>query len=149
METLSAILDEAPVGALPLSRVLRKLRKAGEAVPGSEGWILQRIKERPSRFRIIPDRLGPWNLWPEPLPAADGLTRINGPGGDPWVVALSGPRRAEGWEDRFVQKLKESLQAWARCVDVGSQVAIARWIGANREGEIAVGRTFTNRGRRF
>lgn len=141
MERVAAILDDAPARALPLSRLLSEIREQGEVVTGREAWILQRIRERPDRFRVIPDRLGPWNLWPEPsMMPVNGRT-LPGPTADPWIVTSSTARSGFGAEGRFVGTVQETLQAWGWSVDVGSQVAIARWIRAHKEGEKAVAET--------
>jgi len=141
MERATTILDDAPALALPLSRLLSGICEKGEVVTGREGSILQQIREQPDRFRVIPDRLGPWNRWPERrVDFRDQSTQVRD-ASDPWIVTASAPKPRFGTEGRFVRTVQETIQAWGWSVDVGSQVAIARWICAHQEGEQAVART--------
>ena len=141
MEKIATILDESPALALPLSRLLSGIREQVDVLVEREAWVLQRIRERPDRFKVIPDRLGPWTLWPEPAKKpGDGLEHTR-PTPDPWIVVSSTPQPAVGPGGRFVRTIQETLQAWGWSVDAGSQVAIARWIRALGEGEAAVLRT--------
>jgi hypothetical protein len=154
-ERIEKILDQAPTRAMSFSRLISALREEGVAVAGREDWILKRVVEQPETFRVIPDRLGPWVLRPvdrgagssAPHPRTSGW----GPGGwdpggcdpggwgprgcDPWIMTCSAASSPFGIEGKVVGRIQESLQAWGREIDDGSQVSVARWIGANKEAE--------------
>ncbi|MFH1762940.1 MAG: hypothetical protein ABIF09_01995 [Gemmatimonadota bacterium] len=142
-ERIENILDRAPTRAMPLSRLVGALKEEGLPVAGREDWILKRVVEQPESFKVIPDRLGPWVLWPEergtgisaPLP---GTFRC-----DPWIMTCSAASPPLGIERKVVARIQESLQAWGREMDDGSQVAVARWIGANKEAEEACGKVLS------
>jgi hypothetical protein len=140
MERVASILDHSPARALPLSRLLTRIFEQGEVVAGREAWFLQRIKERPERFRVIPDRLGAWVLWPglssKPGLGPEQVRRV----ADPWIVTSSTAPAEFGVAGRFIRTVQDTVQAWGWGIDVGSQVSIARWIRAQHEGEEAVKR---------
>jgi hypothetical protein len=142
---IEKLLEGAPTRAAPFSRILQALAEDGVAVSGREDWILQRLAERGHQFKIIPDRLGPWLRWPSP--ARHQTPQRWRCESDPWIVAFHLPARTEdGQKGRFVGRIRECLLAWGRDVDEGSQVAVARWIGANGEAERALSHLLTLRG---
>ena len=144
-ERINKILDRAPTRATSFSRLLRALREEGVAVAGREDWILKRMIEQPETFKVIPDRLGPWVLWPGENGAGFSASHSTTSGCDPWIMTCSAASPAFGIEGQVVGRIQESLQAWGQGIDDGSQVAVARWIGANKEAERAFGK-FLNRG---
>ncbi len=133
IEGIQKILERAPTGALPFSRLLEELRADGLAVEGRERWILSRISEEPGRFKLIPDRrrLGTgWRPDKESRPpVSPRLARRS-----PWVLSLQGILPDPGRKSPL-GRLQEGLRAWGREVDEGSGIAVARWIRANEEGE--------------
>ncbi len=138
-ERIENILDRAPTRAMSFSRLVGTLREEGLPVAGSEDWILQRVVEQPQAFKVIPDRLAPRVLWPREPGAG-----ISAPGSetyrcDPWILSCTAASPSSGIEREVVARIQESLQAWGREIDDGSQVAVARWIGANKEAEAALG----------
>ena len=152
---IEKILDRAPTRAMSFSRLIRALREEGVAVAGREDWILKRVVEQPETFKVIPDRLGPWVLWQgerragfsAPHPRTSGCDPCGcDPGGwgprgcDPWIMTCSAASSPFGIEGKVVGRIQESLQAWGREIDDGSQVSVARWIGANKEAERAFGK---------
>jgi len=146
-ERIERLLERVPTRAAPFSSLLAALADGGEAVSGQEDRILQQVADGQRGLKVIPDRLGPWLEWPYPGPAPSCPGRAGM--GDPWIVACHPPSRGEGTDQgRFVGRMRESLLAWGRNVDDGSQVAVARWIGANGEAEKALGRFLTPPARR-
>ncbi len=139
-ERIKKILDRAPTRATSFSRLLGALREGGVAVAGREDWILKRMVEQPKTFKVIPDRLGPWVLWPGEKGAGSSVSHPTTSGSDPWIMTCSVATPAFGIEGQVVGRIQESLQAWGQGMDDGSQVAVARWIGANREAERAFGK---------
>lgn len=127
------LLDGAPTRALPLSRLIQTLKEDGLAEAGRREWILARLTEQRACFKVIPDRLGPW----VPRPRAGVVGKISSPptgsGLDPWIMTCSPGRPLSGLDGQVMGRIRESLQAWGREVDDGSQTAVARWIGANHE----------------
>jgi len=111
-------------------------------VEGREEWILRSVVERSAVFKVIPDRLGPWVLWP----AGKGARFPESPPGnltcDPWIMVCSTAPAGFDAEGRVMVRIQESLQAWGKEIDEGSQAAVARWIGANQEAERAFGKIF-------
>ena len=114
----------------------RKLRE-GVAVAGRESWILKALSERDDLFRIIPGSRGAWARFAKERWEFPGSPHPSWTAGEAWVMSRRRPPPAFGVSERARRKLREGLQAWGREVDDGSQVAIARWIRANREGERA------------
>ena len=145
-ERITGILGRAPTGAQPYSNLLQLLKELGPDPTGREELILKQMTEQPERFRVIPGRLGPWmNRAPRggsPNPGSRVQSRI----GDPWILSNCAGAPNHGYEERVMGQIRESLQAWGKEVDTGSQGAVARWIGANREAERALGQ-FLTRGR--
>jgi hypothetical protein len=138
-ERIEHILNRAPTRALSFSRILAALHEAGMNVGNRREWVLRSLMEQPDRFKVIPDRLGPWVFWPgEKEPGLRG-PRPRASGGDPWIMTCSTTAPSFGIQRRIVGWVQESLQAWGREVDDGSQVAVARWIRANEEAERVVG----------
>ena len=142
MERIKQILEEAPTRATPFSSLLEALARAGVAVGGREEWILRWLAEHPESFKVIPDRLGPWVRWPgmgggmpPPFPSRGRA--------DPWIMTCSLGSSSCGEEPDVVGRIRESLQAWGQAIDEGSQAAVARWIGANKEAEKAFGMVVT------
>lgn len=140
MERVRTILDETPTRAMPYSRVLLALRESGMPVSGREGWILGRVADQSEYFRVISGRLGPWTLLsdlrgPEasPLPSPVYSTQ-------PWILAWASNTPPAGEEGKALGRVRESIQAWGRALDEGSQTAVARWIGAVKEAERAMDR---------
>ena len=127
------ILDGAPTRALPLSRLIRALKDDGVAEACREDWVLARLTERPERFRVIPDRLGPWVHWPSGGEGGRVPSHPRKSGPDPWIMTCSPGPPPFGPGSQVVGRIQEGLQAWGRSVDDGSQTAVARWIGANHE----------------
>jgi len=142
-ERIKNILDRAPTRATSFSRLLGALREEGMAVAGREDWILKRMTEQPETFKVIPDRLGPWVPWPERKGAGSSASHPTASGCDPWIMTCLAASPAFGIGEQVVSRIQEGLQAWGREIDDGSQVAVARWIGANKEAERAFG-TFLN-----
>ncbi|MCJ7628096.1 MAG: hypothetical protein MUO50_06870 [Longimicrobiales bacterium] len=138
-ERIENILDRAPTRAMSFSRLVGTLREEGLPVAGREDWILQRVVEQPKTFKVIPDRLGPWVLWPRKRGAEISAPCSETPRCDPWIMTCSAASPSLGIEREVVARIQESLQAWGREIDDGSQVAVARWIGANTEAEEALG----------
>lgn len=109
------------------------------AVTGREEWILKRVGEHPETFKVIPDRLGPWVLWPGEKTDESSSRPLKKPGCDPWILTRKSASPSLGIERKIASQIQESLQAWGQEIDDGSQVAVARWIGANKEAEKALG----------
>lgn len=133
-------LGQAHTRALPISSLRRRLAETGEAETGETGWFLARLKDEPSVFRVIADRLGPWSgavdmaasrgrgeSFPEPAM----------PGTDPWILALLDVPCGQGSDTTVTvaEKIREGLRAWGMTLDEGSPAAVARWIGAVKEAE--------------
>ena len=138
-ERIQEILDRAPTRAMSFSRLVGTLREEGMAVNGREEWILKRVGEHPEAFKVIPDRLGPWVLWPGGKMVGSFPRPLKTPRCDPWILTRSPASPSLGLERRIAGQIQESLQAWGQEIDDGSQVAVARWIGANKEAEKALG----------
>jgi hypothetical protein len=139
IERIEHILNRAPTRALSLSRLLTALKEAGITVGDRREWVLKRLIEQPDRFKVIPDRLGPWVLWPGEKEPGLPEFRPRTSGCDPWIMTCSPTSPSLGIQRRMVGWVQESLQAWGRELDDGSQVAVARWIQANEEAERAFG----------
>jgi len=140
---VQTILEQAPARAMALSRLLQALAESGVAMSGRKDWFLKRLAEQSEDFKVIPDRLGPWVSWPEKArPGLPALLRKEWLP-DPWVMACSDPGPTEGGRGPLEGRIQESLHAWGRDVDTGSQVAVARWIQATREAERALERVTT------
>ncbi|MCK5650179.1 MAG: hypothetical protein KAJ42_02325 [Gemmatimonadetes bacterium] len=139
-ERIKKVLDRAPTRATSFSRLLGALRDDGVAVAGREDWILKRMTEQPETFKVIPDRLGPWVPWPERKGAGSSASHPTASGCDPWIMTCLAASPAFGIGEQVVSRIQEGLQAWGREIDDGSQVAVARWIGANKEAERAFGK---------
>jgi hypothetical protein len=139
-ERIENILDRAPTRAMSFSRLISALREEGVPVAGRKEWILKRVAEQPEIFKVIPDRLGPWVLWPSEKGAGFSEPPPRTSGCDPWIMTCSATSSSFGIGRRVVGRIQESLQAWGRELDDGSQVAVARWIGANKEAERAFGK---------
>lgn len=135
IEQVKTILNGSPTRSLPLSQLLRSLSASGIRLDGQVDWLIQRLKEHSDLFRIIPDRLGPWIHWPDKV-AAD--PPIQGPPGDPWIMAGPCLLTLSGTSQGILDRLRETLMAWGWEVDDGSQVGIARWLQANREAGLAL-----------
>lgn len=135
---VDAVLNRAPARAMPLSRLVRSLLAEGLAGTGGREWVLQRILEESEVFRVIPDRVGVWVHWP--IPERPGPW--SRPGSihelDPWILSCTSLQTRMGPEEKAVGRIQETIQAWGRDLDVGSQVAVARWIGATAAAERAV-----------
>jgi len=139
-ERIEKILDRAPTRAMSFSRLISALREEGVAVAGREDWILKRVVEQPETFKVIPDRLGPWALRPGEKRAGFSAPHPRTSGCDPWIMTCSAASSSFGIERKVVGRIQESLQAWGREIDDGSQVSVARWIGANKEAERVFGK---------
>ncbi len=129
------ILDGIPTQALPLSRVMSALGEMKVSEVGGAGRFLQGILDQPETFKVIPDRLGPWMRGSDPR---SGQPTSRGPLpllSDPWILTCSPSSASADSDGRAVGRVGESLQAWGREIDDGSQVAVARWIEANGEVE--------------
>ena len=137
-ERIEHILNRAPTRALSLSRILTALHESGITVGDRREWILKRLTEQPDRFKVIPDRLGPWACWQAEKEPGPRETRPRASACDPWIMTCSATFPAFGIQRRIVGWVQESLQAWGLEVDDGSQVAVARWIRANEEAERVV-----------
>ena len=85
-ERITGILGRTPTGAWPYSHLLQALRDKGSDPTGMEELILRQMTEQPERFRVIPDRLGPWVAriprGGSLNPASRKLPRT----GDPWIL---------------------------------------------------------------
>ena len=138
-QVVQTILEKTPARAMVFSRLLRALAASGVAIAGREDWFLRRLTEQPEEFKVIPDRLGPWVSWPEKarsgFPAFFGKEWLS----DPWIMTCSDPNSTGGDTGQVESRVRESLQAWGKNIDVGSQVAVARWIQAILEAERALG----------
>ena len=141
MERIEEILERAPTRAMSFTRLIVAMKDGGLAVEGREDWILKRVSELPETFRVIPDRLGPWVLWPEGRRPGVMACHLRTSVCDPWIMTCSPGSPAFAIEGKFVGRVQETLQAWGREIDDGSQVAVARWIMANMEAERAFGRS--------
>ncbi len=147
-ERIEKILDRAPTRAMSFSRLISALKEEGVSVAGREEWILKRMAEQPEAFKVIPDRLGPWVPLPRERRAGFSAPHPRTSGGDPWIMTCSAPSSPFGTERKVVSRIQESLQAWGREIDDGSQVSVARWIGANREAERVLGKILSEEMRR-
>ncbi len=130
---IERILDRAPTRAMALSQLVEAMRVQSSGPPGSPELILRRMKEDRERFKVVPDRLGPWST-PRSRPEAPGRRRGEGER-DPWILIRTPPSHGTGPEGRIVGQVQESLQAWGQGLDTGSQWAVARWIDANFEAQ--------------
>jgi len=140
-EQAQTILEQAPARAMSFSRLLKALAASGVVVAGREDWYLKRMTEQSEKFKVIPDRLGPWVSCLEKARAGSpALLKGDWPC-DPWIMTCSDPTPSGGIRGPLEGRIQESLQAWGRDIDVGSQVAVARWIQATREAEKALGRS--------
>lgn len=135
IEQVKTILNGSPTRSMPLSHLLRALSASGVCLDGRADWLIQRLMQNTELFRIIPDRLGPWIHWPDRLGAAPP---IQGPPGDPWIIAGPYPTNVSVTSQGILDRLRDTLTAWGWEVDDGSQVRIARWLQANREAELAL-----------
>jgi hypothetical protein len=135
---VDAVLNRAPARAMPLSTLVRSLSAEGLAGAGGREWVLQRIQEESEVFRAIPDRIGVWVHWP--VPERPGPWSLPGsvPEPDPWILSCTSLQTRVGPEEKAVGRIQETIQAWGRGLDVDSQVAVARWIGATAAAERAV-----------
>lgn len=146
-EKVRRILDGTPTRALPLSRVMSALTEAKALDGCGAGLFLQRILDQPETFTVIPDRVGPWMRGS--LPCTSHSTRPGTGTGtgtgqpDPWILTHTPGAAPFGAEERALSCVGESLQAWGREIDDGSQVAVARWIGATGEVEKMFRKLFT------
>ncbi len=139
MERIQTILDRAPTRAMSFSQLVGTLKEEGMLVTGREEWILKRVEEHPEAFKVIPDRLGPWVLWPGEKMVGSLPRSLKTRGCNPWILTRSTTPPSLGIERKIACQIQESLQAWGQEIDDGSQVAVARWIGANKEAEKALG----------
>lgn len=142
------ILDGSPTGAMPLTRLLAALAEAGVPTRGREEWILRRLADQSESFRVIPERLGPW-IAPRGDKGPQGRTpRKQGRESRPWVLACETLEPACGGRDRTLARIRESIQAWGRGLDVESQPSVTSWIGAVLEVERAFGEDLRRRMRK-
>jgi hypothetical protein len=145
---IEGILDRSPTRAMSLSRLLEAVRAQSFGPVGSRDQILSRMKEESGRFKVVPDRLGPWAHLARPGRTA-GRSEGEGPQGDPWILIKSPPQHAMGSEGRVVGQVQESLLAWGQGLDTDSQRAVARWIDANWEAQEVLSSLFTPGARGF
>lgn len=135
-------LEEAPVGAMSFSRLIQALRVTGVSVEGREDWILERMREQPDSFTVIPDRLGPWVRCQGKQGSETHARSPVGGRADPWILTRARAAPGYGTHERAIGRLQESIQSWGRDLDRESQVAVARWIRATREAEKALSGLF-------
>ena len=140
IEEIKDLLERTPTGAAPLSSLLESMKEAGILPEGREDWVLQRMAELDALFKVVPDRFGPWMAWPEEASPASGDSPGRTQRGDPWIMTWDPPPPHRGPEGKLAGRVRESLQAWGRGLDDGSQASVARWIEVQRE----AGRTVTS-----
>ena len=118
-ERITGILGGAPTGARPYAHLLQALRDKGPDPTGREALILQQMTEQPERFRVIPDRLGPWSGSPVSTRLLNRRFEGPFPIGDPWILSRSPNLPIHGYEERVMGQIRESLKAWGQEVDTG------------------------------
>lgn len=127
IEECREILERSTTGALPLSALKEELARAGIRVGSRERWLLSALEGRNDLFQIVRMARGAWA--PDPAISVE-IPVLE----DPWIALRKSVPSAPGPCQPLLSGLRESIQAWGRCLDDGSPSGVARWIRANEEG---------------
>ncbi len=114
------ILQRLTVPALRLDRLADAVEQGSGASVGGHAVLLQELRARPERFRILNPWIGPWRT---------AMRRQEGGGFLPWVIALRGPRTPRASGCRSLESMTESLRAIAARLDPGCPTSVARCLG--------------------
>jgi hypothetical protein len=134
IEGVRRVLARTPTGALAFSDVYEALVLEGIGPSPDPTRLLKGIRERGDLFRVIPLARGPWAAWREACKPGGDPLRAGRRSDDPWVLLLGCPERGFGPTEGLLQRIREGLVDWGRCLDDASVSGTARWARATREG---------------
>jgi hypothetical protein len=119
-EVAEQILQRLTVPAVRLDHLAEAVEQRSGASVGGHHVLLQELRARPDRFRILNPWIGPWRT---------AMRRHEGPGFLPWVIALRVPRTPRGPGCRSLVSMTESLRAIAARLDSDCPSSVARCLG--------------------
>lgn len=120
LRAAEAALRRNPSPALALSHLAEEVRAATGIRALDALALLQALRCRPDRFKILDPGRGPWRF------VARGADRATD---EPWVVSLHDPESPpEGHlADRLERRLRESVRSVAVALDGDSPREVLRW----------------------